>query len=230
MGNVVQPLMFVTKAIGASVSFFDMIDSKKVKLDGLSEPEVNAFGDIELEDVTFAYPTRPNVKVLTNFSATIRSGKTTALVGPSGSGKSTIVGLLERWYDLGREEYDEADPISETKQHEESIRPDESRRSSGKIMLGGHEINSFDVKWWRSKIGLVQQEPFLFNDTIQNNVAFGLIGTKWEHTTTEKKMELVQEACKEAFADEFIQKLPQVRYHSLRLPALTVSGLFDPSW
>jgi ATP-binding cassette, subfamily B (MDR/TAP), member 1 len=71
-----------------------------------------------------------------------------------------------------------------------------------------HEI---DLKWWRSQIGLVQQEPFLFDDTIYKNVEYGLIGTEWEHATKERKMRLVRRACKEAFAAEFILRLPEVR-------------------
>lgn len=57
----------------------------------------------------------------------------------------------------------------------------------------------------------MQQEPFLFNDTIFNNVEYGLIGTEWEHESKEKKKELVEQACQEAFADEFISRLPEVR-------------------
>lgn len=72
-----------------------------------------------------------------------------------------------------------------------------------------HEI---DLKWWRRQIGLVQQEPFLFNDTIFKNVEYGLIGTEWEHESEERKRELVEHACEEAFADEFITRLPEVRY------------------
>lgn len=68
------------------------------------------------------------------------------------------------------------------------------------------------MKWWRSQIGLVQQEPFLFNDTIYKNVEYGLIGTEWEDETHEKKQELVKQACEEAFADEFIRRLPEVGY------------------
>jgi ATP-binding cassette subfamily B (MDR/TAP) protein 1 len=56
----------------------------------------------------------------------------------------------------------------------------------------------------------VQQEPFLFNDTIFKNVQYGLIGTEWEHESEEKKREMVEAACKEAFADEFITRLPDV--------------------
>jgi len=68
-----------------------------------------------------------------------------------------------------------------------------------------------DLRWWRSQIGLVQQEPFLFNDTIQKNIEYGLIGTPWENASEEKKLSLVKNACREAFADEFISRLPNVR-------------------
>ena len=70
-------------------------------------------------------------------------------------------------------------------------------------------LQSVDLKWWRSQIGLVQQEPFLFNDTLFNNVAFGLCGTQWQNISKEEKMKMVKEACREAYADEFIDKLPQ---------------------
>jgi ATP-binding cassette subfamily B (MDR/TAP) protein 1 len=66
-----------------------------------------------------------------------------------------------------------------------------------------------DLKWFRSQIGLVQQEPFLFNDTIFNNVAFGLCGTKYQEASNDEKMAMVKEACEEAHADEFIDRLPQ---------------------
>lgn len=104
-------------------------------------------------------------------------------------------------------------------------------------MVDNHHINDLDLKWWRSQIGLVQQEPFLFNDSIYNNVAFGLIGSKWESESEDVKMELVTEACKEAFAEEFISRLPQVIHHVYIsvLPALlnqslltiSTAGLFD---
>lgn len=81
---------------------------------------------------------------------------------------------------------------------------------TGSIMVGGRHLYELDLKWWRTQIGLVQQEPFLFNDTISKNVEYGLIGTKWEYETFEKKAELVKRACVEAFADEFISRLPEV--------------------
>lgn len=196
LGVLSSPIVAITKAIAVSSDFFSMIDSTSVSHDGLSEPDVSSHDDIEFHEVSFTYPTRPEVQILKEFSATFLKGKTTALVGPSGSGKSTIVALLERWYSLGMETEDEED-----KSHKEN---------HGAILIGGCDIALTNLKWWRSQIGLVQQEPFLFNDTILNNVAFGLLGTEWEKENEATKRERVEKACKEAFADEFIQQLPDV--------------------
>lgn len=194
LGGIASPLMIISKAIGASGAFFSIIDSEQVATAGLRDHEACSRADIVFRNVSFAYPTRPGIYALDGFSATLQGGKTTALVGPSGSGKSTVVALLERWYQLepqtGPESTDEKFP--------------------GEITVADHHINELDLKWWRSQIGLVQQEPFLFNDTIYNNVAFGLIGSKWENESEDVKMELVMEACREAFADQFITRLPQV--------------------
>ncbi len=82
---------------------------------------------------------------------------------------------------------------------------------NGTVTAGGRPLREVDLKWWRSQIGLVQQEPFLFNNTIYHNVEFGLIGTEWEDAEAELKQALVKQACEEAFADEFINRLPEVR-------------------
>ncbi|KXG51540.1 ABC transporter, integral membrane type 1 [Penicillium griseofulvum] len=189
LGGIAGPLMAITKAIGASGAFFGVIDSKRESVPGIRDSELS-HADIVFQNVMFAYPTRKEMTVLKGFNARFERNKTTALVGSSGSGKSTIVALIERWYQLQSEE---ADGQSST---------------PGQICVGAHNINDLDVKWWRSQIGLVQQEPFLFNDTIYNNVAFGLIGSQWEDDTDSMKMELITEACKQAFADEFIDRLP----------------------
>jgi ATP-binding cassette subfamily B (MDR/TAP) protein 1 len=80
---------------------------------------------------------------------------------------------------------------------------------TGMIRIGGTDLSKVDLKWWRSQIGLVQQEPFLFNDTLFNNVAYGLCGTRYQDIPEEEKMKMVEEACREAYADEFILRLPQ---------------------
>lgn len=83
----------------------------------------------------------------------------------------------------------------------------------GSVSTCEHSLDDINVKWWRSQIGLVQQEPFLFNDSIFNNVAFGLVGSTYENAPEGEKLVLVEEACKEAFADEFINRLPD-RYQT----------------
>lgn len=221
------PLIAAGKATVAAATFFAVIDAPKPKRGHLKDPDVNADGDIVFEDVTFAYPGRPSTKVLDNLNLTIRAGKVTAIVGPSGSGKSTIVGLLERWYSLhdqvaiqtaiakdpkknkkkkkSGEEEEEADAVAQLE--EKDIGPPVQLK--GKIVTSGQKLDDIDVKWWRSQIGLVQQEPFLFSDTVYSNVMHGLVGTQWENEPLEVKQQLVRDACKEAFADEFIDRLPE---------------------
>lgn len=219
-----NPLLAVGKATVAACQFFTVIDAPLPYKGHLTAPQVSSTDDIIFEDVTFAYPSRPHVKILDHLNLTIEAGKLTAIVGPSGSGKSTIVGLIERWYTL-KEQYTVAKAVEQKKKKkkkagEESgddeageATPEETGppiKLQGRISTSGHSVDDVDLKWWRSQIGLVQQEPFLFNDTIFKNVANGLVGSEWEMETEEKKRELVKEACKEAFADEFIDKLPDV--------------------
>ena len=214
-----MPMIGITKAASASTGFFTMIDTPVPETQGYKEPEASAHEDIRFQDVTFSYPSRPDVTVLRNLSVLFPTGQVTAIVGPSGSGKSTIVGLLERWYHIaeatsGRDglqmSKDEKDVKDTSKSNDESnVRVAEP--NSGTIMIGNREVSSLDLKWWRSQIGLVQQEPFTFNATIYTNVSYGLVGSKWEHEDEATKLELVKKACKEAFADEFIDRLPKVR-------------------
>lgn len=217
------PLLAVSKATVAACQFFTVIDAPQPDKGHLKDPEVSATDDIVFEKVTFAYPSRPHVKILDEMDLRIESGKINAIVGPSGSGKSTVVGLIERWYTL-KHQYVIAQAVEQQKkkkkkkssEEEEEITAQEQEETGPPVKLGGtlttcgHALDDIDLKWWRSQIGLVQQEPFLFNDTIFKNVANGLIGTQWEDEPEEKKRELVKDACIEAFADEFIDKLPEV--------------------
>ncbi|XP_062287117.1 bile salt export pump [Scomber scombrus] len=127
------------------------------------EPEIDCFaedghkldrvkGDIEFHNVTFHYPSRPEVKILNDLSMQIKAGETTAFVGPSGSGKSTTVQLIQRFYD-----------------------PKE-----GMVTLDGHEIRSLNIQWLRSLIGIVEQEPVLFGTTIAENICYGRPGVTME--------------------------------------------------
>jgi ATP-binding cassette, subfamily B (MDR/TAP), member 1 len=226
MERVSSPLIAIGKAQVAATTFFTIIDAPKSETGSLKAPFVTAIENIIFRDCTFAYPGRPSKKVLDNMNLTIEAGKVTAIVGPSGSGKSTIVALLERWYSLhdqvGIAKVTEKQNNKRKKEKESEGADEEDEpvdlalddngppvQLSGSISTCGHELDEIDPKWWRSQIGLVQQEPFLFNDTIFSNVAYGLVGTDFENESEGKKRELVAEACKEAFADEFIDRLPE---------------------
>ncbi|KAH8815279.1 P-loop containing nucleoside triphosphate hydrolase protein [Xylogone sp. PMI_703] len=221
-GQLAAPIVAAGKAANAATDFFAIIDAPSPSTDGLAEPHVSAQQDIKLESITFAYPSRPHTKVLDDLSLTFESGKMTAIVGSSGSGKSTIVGLLERWYELDPKRLIKLPQSASTKKKDvkeeiDDVKPLDNEMEdtktpvllSGIIRIGNHNIDEINLKWWRSQIGLVQQEPFIFNDTIHKNVEYGLIGSQWENADPETKKHLVEEACKEAFADEYITRLPR---------------------
>jgi ATP-binding cassette subfamily B (MDR/TAP) protein 1 len=204
---------------------------------GLKDPDVSSENNITLQGVSFAYPSRRKVQVLDSVDMTFEARKTTAIVGPSGSGKSTIVGLIERWYDLDdykipaalrstkagvtlggprgrgggggpqRFERPETPPDKKAEKAEKTIElPDPP--IGGKIYVGDVDLSTVDAVWWRQQIGLVQQEPVLFNDTIFTNVAYGLYGTQYDLLPDNEKLMMVEDACRQASADEFITKLP----------------------
>ncbi|PKI36032.1 hypothetical protein CRG98_043607 [Punica granatum] len=143
-----------SKAKSSAASVFAILDQKS-KIDAGDNSGTtleNVKGEIEFHHVSFRYPTRPEVQIFRDLCLTIRPGKTVALVGESGSGKSTVISLLQRFYD-----------------------PD-----SGTITLDGADIQKFQLKWMRQQMGLVSQEPVLFNDTIRVNIAYGKEGIATE--------------------------------------------------
>lgn len=187
----------ITNASSAAAELFSILD-RPTLLDPLSSDgkrPADCVGDIEFRDVHFAYPTRPTAPVLQGLSLSIPAGKTTALVGPSGCGKSTLVSLLERWY----------------------------LPTSGRILLNGHDIADLNTKWVRSTIRLVQQEPTLFQGTVFQNVAKGLVGEQL-NSSGERQMQLVQEACEAADAHPFIENLPEGYHTQLGEGARMLSG------
>jgi ABC-type multidrug transport system fused ATPase/permease subunit len=187
------PLTAASNALSAAAILFTIIDAPKPSITGLKGVAVPMNQDLVLENINFAYPARHDVRILSGLVLRIPAGQMTAVVGSSGSGKSTIVALIQRWYDLGS-----TDPVG-------------SYLRSGSIKIGDISLGSTDLHWWRSCIGLVQQEPFLFNDTIYKNVEYGLVGTQWEYAPERVKRQLVMRACREAYADEFVCTLPKVR-------------------
>ncbi|KAF6172237.1 hypothetical protein GIB67_024859 [Kingdonia uniflora] len=108
--------------------------------------------DIELRDVYFTYPARPDEHIFSGFSLTIACGTTTALVGQSGSGKSTVISLIERFYDP----------------------------QAGEVLIDGVNLKEFQLSWIREKIGLVSQEPVLFASSIKDNIAYEKDGATLE--------------------------------------------------
>uniref|UniRef100_A0A663MJ43 Bile salt export pump n=1 Tax=Athene cunicularia TaxID=194338 RepID=A0A663MJ43_ATHCN len=132
---------------GAAANIFETID-KKPAIDCMSEDGYKLDklrGEIEFHNVTFYYPSRPDVKILDNLNIVIKSGETTAFVGASGAGKSTVIQLIQRFYDP----------------------------TDGMITVDGHDIRSLNIQWLRSQIGIVEQEPVLFATTIAENIRYG---------------------------------------------------------
>ncbi|KAK0119280.1 hypothetical protein ONS95_008128 [Cadophora gregata] len=209
LGSTVTPASAAIHAASAASIFFSIIDAPQPQTSGLEGPQVSSQGDIVFENVNFTYPLRADVKVLDNLSLRFPAGKMTAIVGASGSGKSTIVGLIERWYELDGNMTDKIMTLY---------------FRNGTIKAGDKHLQEIDLKWWRSQIGLVQQEPFLFNDTIYKNVEYGLIGTEWEFESARTKRDLVKQACREAFADEFITRLPHGYETSVGDAGIKLSG------
>ena len=142
----------------AAYKMFEKI-KRKPKIDTYDKSGVvleDIKGDIELKDVYFRYPARPDVQIFAGFSLHVPSGTTAALVGQSGSGKSTVISLLERFYD-----------------------PD-----AGEVLIDGVNLRNLQVRWTREQIGLVSQEPTLFTARIKENIACGKGGATDEEIMT----------------------------------------------
>ncbi|XP_004857677.1 bile salt export pump isoform X2 [Heterocephalus glaber] len=147
LGNATSCLEAFATGRAAAVSIFETIDRKPI-IDCMSEDGYKLDrikGEIEFHNVTFHYPSRPEVKILNNLSMVIKPGETTALVGSSGAGKSTALQLIQRFYDP----------------------------CEGMVTLDGHDIRSLNIQWLRDQIGVVEQEPVLFSTTIAENIRYG---------------------------------------------------------
>jgi ATP-binding cassette subfamily B (MDR/TAP) protein 1 len=189
LGQIAPDIQAFSFGIGAGAKIFETIDRVPTidpyNEEGIKIPKELLVGKIELKNVEFTYPSRPEVPILKGIDLVIEPGTTVALVGESGSGKSTIVQLIERFYD----------PIQ------------------GSIYLDGHSLSDLNLISLRQHIGLVSQEPTLFEGTVAENVAQGLVGSIHEHASEEKKRELIEDACKQANAHDFILKLSN-GYHT----------------
>jgi heme O synthase-like polyprenyltransferase/ABC-type methionine transport system ATPase subunit len=134
------------KGVGASTRVISLHDlPSPIPLSIGAPVPANRTGTIELRDVKFAYPSRPDAPVLSGLNLRIDHGERIALVGGSGSGKSSLQLLLLRFYDP----------------------------TAGKVLYGGQDIRDFIPQSWRGRIGVVQQDPVLFRGTIHENIAYG---------------------------------------------------------
>ncbi len=128
-------------------------------------------GEVEFQNLSFSYNKKQG-EILKNISFKVSPGESVALVGESGVGKSTLVDLISYYY----------------------------KPTAGKILIDGHNLKNFDLKFLRSQIAVVPQEILLFNDTVKNNIRYGSFGA------SDKKIE---NAARLAHADEFIENFPK---------------------
>ncbi|CAF1023749.1 unnamed protein product, partial [Rotaria sordida] len=164
----------MSESLSAARSFFNLFDRiSAIDNSPMGGQQLSDFkGEIEFDQVKFAYASRPTSYILNKFQLIIKPGQRVALIGASGCGKSTVIHLLERFYD----------PIK------------------GRISFDGVDIRQLNIQWLRSCLGLVSQEPILFDLTIAQNIAYGR-----ENTSIE---DIIDAAIK-ANIHDFIQQLPQ---------------------
>ncbi|XP_059113261.1 multidrug resistance protein 2 isoform X1 [Peromyscus eremicus] len=159
-----------------SASHVIMIMEKVPEIDSYSPEGLKPStleGNVKFNEVKFNYPTRPDIPVLQGLNLEVKKGQTLALVGSSGCGKSTVVQLLERFYD----------PMA------------------GTVFLDGKEIKQLNVQWLRAHLGIVSQEPILFDRSIAENIAYG------DNSRVVSQDEIVR-AAKEANIHQFVESLP----------------------
>ena len=140
------------KAVGAAERVFELMDREPAIPSHGGRDLTRVDGRIELNDVVFAYPSRPNTTVLQRLTLHVAPGEVVALVGPSGAGKSTLAALLQRFYDPG----------------------------AGVVTLDGVDLRELEPAWLRRQIGTVAQEPVLFSASVADNIRYGRPGATME--------------------------------------------------
>ncbi len=174
--NMVNHMLQHARA--SSERIFEIIDAKSDVIETETPVPIKkpVRGDVVFDNVCFSY--KQGVEVLHRVSFIAKAGETVALVGPTGAGKTTIINLIPRFYDV----------------------------DSGQILIDGVDIRKYRLKDLRENIGIVMQEPFLFNGTIMENIAYGRLDAKFEE---------IIEAAKLANAHDFIVKLPEGYEHQI---------------
>ncbi len=159
-------------ALASGERVFEIIDRQPdiKEIPNALLPSTNMQGEIEFQEVTFAYVV--GKPIIKNLSLKIQPGNKIALVGHTGSGKSTLIKLLLRFYDI----------------------------DSGKITMDGHNITELKVSYLREQIGMVSQDPYLFNGTVAENILYGNVGASREE---------MRRSAIAANADDFVKSLPK---------------------
>ncbi|OAY74070.1 ABC transporter B family member 4, partial [Ananas comosus] len=178
--NVIMAIMTGAMSLGQASPCINAFASGRAAAYKMFEtiyrkPEIDAYnenglvladikGEIDLKDIYFSYPARPDQLIFDGFSLHVSSGTTMALVGESGSGKSTVISLVERFYDP----------------------------QAGEVLIDGVNLKELKLTWIREKIGLVSQEPILFTTTIKENIEYGKEGATMDEIR--RAMELANAA------------------------------------
>ena len=212
IGQCGPQLSAVAEAKGAAAKLIEVVTrTPAIDSEDSGGQKLDAVeGRVEFRDVHFTYPSRPDAPIFQGFSLSMAAGQTVALVGSSGSGKSTIVNLLERFYDP----------------------------QQGEVTVDGTEIRKLNLKFWRSQLGLVSQEPTLFATTIAQNIAYGAATRDREKRDRENKaeegegseavdgvpMSAIVEAAKAANAHDFIMSFPDGYQTSVGEMGVQLSG------
>ena len=197
IGMIAPNIKTIQESCSAASDYFNLYDRKPAMdlSNSIERPPISDIhGRILFNGVNFYYPSDPNQRLILNgIDLVFEPGQKVALVGESGCGKSTTVNLIERLYDI----------------------------TGGQLLIDGIDINRYDIKYLRSLIGYVQQEPVLFNKSIRENLIFG----REEYLNSLGNIdELIQNACDEAYATEFINNLPDGLDYVVGIKGSKLSG------
>lgn len=145
-GGIAEMYAQIQKAVGATERVFELLDEVPEDINSTSNPTIEKIqGNVVFQNVSFSYPSRPEIEVLKDVNFEVNFGQKIAIVGPSGAGKSTIASLLLRFYTIDK----------------------------GQISIDGKDINDFQLEQLRGNMSIVPQDVILFGGTIKENIAYG---------------------------------------------------------
>lgn len=178
LAGLSESYALVQKTVGASERIQEILaEGEEIKIED-DDKTLLVKGNIEFKNVSFAYPSRPDIQILDSISLSAKAGEKIALVGPSGSGKSTIIKLLAKLYNTNQ----------------------------GDILIDGQSVHNLNTTALRKNIGTVPQDTMLFGGTIRENIAYGT-STASTSSVTVTDEEIIS-AAKKAYAFDFISQFP----------------------